>query len=578
MESSVSSLKKIKIISLIYLIAFSVIIVRLIYLQVYLNQELYKRAQNNFLRTEKVNSRRGNILDCHGRLLATNKPITNIYWRGTGNKTLSAEQKMLLEQVAQLISIELDSTLLTNIKFVERTSKETLLCSNASFEQLSKITELFPDNPNISITTQLKRCYPHGSKASHVIGYISTIDQRMTGKMGIEKMLEPTLRGQEGMMIKTMNSLGTNLYAQEITKALAGQDIITTLDLAVQDLAEEAFPADQAGCLLVMDPHTGAIHAAVSRPAFDPSVFLETISLNQWQELQAKQPFLNRMLCCYPPASPFKLVTLSAALENKIITPETTTYCKGFTRFRGRKYHCAKHEGHGSLSIQEAVAQSCNILFFEIAKRVSIDTLADYAQRFGLGQNTNIMFPEQTGLVPSTEWKRRVKGEPWWPGENLSAVIGQSYLLVTPLQIARMISSIFAGYLVTPRIIVHEPICTQPLAIKPETRTFLKKTMKEVVAQGTAQRVNKIKNLKVYAKTGTAQTISLEKQEAGGNAPEYLEHAWFAAYFRYKKSTPLVMVLLIENVGSSKEATKVAKKFLVNYRTMQDQQETPVAN
>ncbi len=578
MESSVSSLKKIKIISFIYLIAFCVIIFRLIYLQVYLNQELFNRAQNNFLRTEKVNSRRGNILDCHGRLLATNQPITNIYWRGTGNRTLSSEQRTLLEHISHLINVELDQTVMNNIKFVERTSKETLLCSNASFEQLSKLTELFPDNPNISISTQLKRCYPHSSKASHVIGYISTIDERMTGKMGIEKMFEPTLRGQEGMMIKTINSLGTNLYAQEITKALAGQDIVTTLDLGLQDLAEEAFPENQSGCLLIMDPQTGAILSAVSRPAFDPSLFLETISLNQWQSLQAKQPFLNRMLCCYPPASPFKLVTLSAALENKIITPETITYCKGFTRFRGRRYHCADHDGHGRLDIQESVEKSCNILFFEIAKRISIDTLAEYAHKFGLGQSTNIMFPEQTGLVPTTEWKRRVKGEPWWPGENLSAVIGQSYLLVTPLQIARMIGSIFTGYLVTPRVIMQEPICTQPLSIKPETRAFLKKTMKGVVEQGTAQRVNKIKNLKVYAKTGTAQTISLEKQEAGGNVSHYLEHAWFTAFFRYKKSNPLIMVLLIENVGSSKEATKVAKKFLVNYRSMQDQQESQTIN
>ncbi|HEX2978136.1 MAG TPA: penicillin-binding transpeptidase domain-containing protein [Candidatus Babeliales bacterium] len=575
METIVSYTKKIKYIAIFYVIACMIIMMRLTYLQVYLNKDLHDRARHNFLRVEKVYSRRGNILDCNGKLLATNRPITNIYWRGSGNRQLTTEQQATLQKVAELLGITIEQTQLSAIKYAERTSKDAILFSNATFEQLGKITELFPTDKNINITTELKRCYPYGSKASHVIGYISSMNSEGAGKMGIEKMFEPMLRGQEGTVLKMINSVGTNLYAEELSKALAGQDIATTLDLTLQDIAEESFPLENGGCLLIMDPEDGALKAIVSRPAFDPALFLDPIPLSEWQLLQEKKPFLNRTVCCYPPASPFKLVTLSAALENKLINPEMVTYCKGFTRFRGRKYHCANRDGHGALSVHEAVAKSCNILFFEIAKKISIDTLADYAHRFGLGEKTNILLPENTGLVPTSEWKRRVKREPWWPGENLSAVIGQSYYLVTPLQTARMIASIFTGYLVNPRIIASEPVIKKPLAIKPETRQFLKKTMEAVVTIGTAQRTNKINNVKVYAKTGTAQIFSMETQESGELEPLY--HAWFAGRFRYKKEKPLVMVLLVENVSSSKEAPKVAKKFFVNYRNMMAEKESAAA-
>jgi penicillin-binding protein 2 len=566
MESAAPYTQKIKYIGIFYATACLIIICRLFYLQIYLNEDLSDRAQHNFLRLEKVYSRRGNILDCNGKLLATNRPITNIYWHGSGNRQFDPDQLSTLEKTAELLGITLTHEQCTSIKFAERTSKDTLIFANASFEQLGKVTELFPANKNIIIKTELKRCYPYGSTASHVIGYISSMNSENAGKMGIEKMFEPMLRGQEGTVIKMINSVGTNLYAEELSKALAGQDIMTTLDLHLQMVAEQSFPLENGGCLIIMDPEDGALKAVVSRPAFDPSMFLDPIPLNEWQLLQEKKPFLNRTICCYPPASPFKLVTLSAALENKIINPEMVTYCKGFTRFRGRKYHCANRDGHGALSVQEAVAKSCNILFFEIAKKISIDTLADYAHRFGLGEKTGILFPENAGLVPTSEWKRRVKREPWWPGENLSAVIGQSYYLVTPLHTARLIASIFTGYLVNPRIITTEPIVKKPLAIKAETREFLINTMEAVITIGTAQRVNKINNIKVHAKTGTAQIFSMEKQESGELEPLY--HAWFAGRFRYKKEKPLVMVLLIENVNSSKEAPKVAKEFLINYRNM----------
>ena len=154
-------------------------------------------------------------------------------------------------------------------------------------------------------------------------------------------------------------------------------------------------------------------------------------------QLAEKHPFLNRAFnACYPPGSLFKIVTLSAALENGYITPESYWFCNGLIEFAGREYHCSNKHGHGLLNTEQALAHSCNIMYFELAKRMNIDLLADYAHRYGLGLKTNVMFAEKEGLVPTNAWKRRVKKEKWWPGETLSAAIGQSYLLVTPLQIA----------------------------------------------------------------------------------------------------------------------------------------------
>ncbi len=556
---------KIKIICSCFLLSLILIMGRLFYLQIYLHNNLINRAHKNFYRTEKISSRRGNIFDCKGNLLATNRPVTMIYWQGMehGAKDDYLATLAQLEQILKKPIINTD--LHKAIKTAQKRGKKVLLHCDTTFEQLSKIKELFSTNPHIIVTTDFKRYYPHQTLASHIIGYINTFDEKAHGKMGLEKMFEDTLKGEHGTLIKTINSMGTSLLEKQTKQALAGQDIITTLDLSLQRIAEDAFPHDQAGCLIIMDPKTGALRTLVSRPTFDPDIFLNRISLDTWNSLQEKKPFLNRALsACYPPASIFKLITLSAALEHHIIDSDMTFFCCGFVEFKGRKYYCNRKLGHGNLSIAEVIAQSCNIPFFEIAKTISIDTLADYAQRFGLGIKTNINFPELQGLVPSTLWKLQTLSEDWWPGETLSAAIGQSYLLATPLQIARMIASIFTGYLVNPRIVEDEPITQIPLQIKDETRKFLKKAMKLGVIHGTSKGVSNINDFKIYAKTGTAQVISLSKQQSNEH---YREHAWFVAHVQYQDETPLTIVMLVEHVGSSKEATKIAKKLLVNYRT-----------
>ena len=333
-------------------------------------------------------------------------------------------------------------------------------------------------------------------------------------------------------MLTTVNSIGNPITSTELEHARAGNDIVTTIDIDIQKICEAVFPQDSNGAFIVMNPLDGSIKAMLSLPAFDPMLFLNPISSETWSLLQVRQPFINRALgALYPPGSIFKLITTSAALEHQIISENDTFNCKGYYLFAKRKYWCSHKWGHGRLTTQQAVAQSCNPFFFEIASNLDVDILHDYAHRFGLGEPTEIILPEKEGIVPSRAWKRVARGESWWQGETLSAAIGQSFLLVTPMQVARMIGSIFTGYLVRPRILESESVYTKPLGIKESTRTFLQSSMLATINEGTGRGLKNVKDIEVYVKTSTAQTSDLQKRLLG---KEYLEHGWAVGYFVIK--------------------------------------------
>ncbi len=559
--------KKIAIIIVWLTIILFLFCARLFYLQVNRTKHFWVRGQKNFLRLETIHSPRGNIRDRNGKLLATNRPITRIYWRGTGNYSLSNNQEQMLINLATIFNFQLPVSY-DGIACAERYQRKILIAPDISHEQLSKVAEQFPNHANIIIETHFKRHYPYQSYGSHLLGHLGNTRFEPEGQLGLEKLFEQTLRGKKGTKLKTINSTGKHIAEAQIQEALMGNDIQTTIDIELQSICETIFPKEHTGTFLLMNPFNGAICVLISRPNFDPSIFLDPIPMNKWETLQKKHPFLNRAFNgCYPPGSIFKLVTISAALEHTIIPYNSTWLCKGYTIFGKRKYWCHRRWGHGKLNTKQAVAQSCNVLFYEIGKDIDIDLLSQYAFKFGLGQKTGIIFPEKVGLVPSKEWKMEHKGERWWPGETLSVSIGQSFLLVTPIQIARMIGSIFSGFLVTPRIMTNEPIIKQPLDIAPETIIFLQESMKSVVTRGTGRRVSKVKDIEIYAKTSTAQISTFHKRTLG---PAYLEHGWFVAYFKYKNYEPLVIVILIENVGTSQVSTTIAKNFLVEYKKFID--------
>jgi len=550
-------------------LAFGIIILRLIYLQIYCGEYFFYKSQKNFTRYISVDSPRGSIRDVQGNLLATNRPVTTIYWQGTGNATLSDEQLLLLYSIEQNSHAVLSSgDMFETIIAAEKRKKKIELIDDIDFMFLSKLVESFPNHENIIIETTFKRYYPYHACGSHVIGYLGNVSLLAQGKLGLEKLLNDDLMGKKGSMRNVVNSRGQCISQTELEKASMGNDVQTTINIKMQQLCEKIFPEHYTGSLILLNPADGAIAALVSRPNFDPNMFLDPISHESWQKLQEKNTFLNRAFdATYPSGSTFKLITISAALEHGLIEHDSLWNCKGYTLFGNRKYWCARRSGHGEISIKKAVAESCNTLFFEIGKKIDIDILAEYAHKFGLGKKTNIIFPEKKGLIPNREWKFNYKGERWWPGETLSVTIGQSFLLVTPIQIACMIASIFTGYLVAPRLLVDEPVICNPLDIKPETIAFLKKSMKSVVKSGTGRSVRKVKDITIYAKTSTAQTSDISKRKLG---EQFLEHGWFVGHFQYKDYDPLVVVILVEHVGAAQVATTIAKNFLIEYKKYMD--------
>ena len=552
----------------------TILIARLFYLQITLGETFAYQSKRNFTRIEETLSLRGNILDCNGSVLATNRPVTDLYWQGSGNKIFTLDQRDTLEK----ISVILEKNLFLQDKELqnsERYSKKICLAKDLSFVHLSKIIELFSDNPNIRFTTHFKRFYPYKTLAPHSIGYLSYLHNSCEGKTGIEKIFEDTLRGKPGSIMHIINSLGVHLSEVEIEKNFQGQNIVTTLDLDLQIIAEDVFSQDLSGALIIMDPETGALRACVSRPTFDPNLFTSTLDNETWKALQEKKPFLNRISnAAYPIGSIFKIITLSAALETNIIEQHSSWECCGYTVFAGRNYGCVKKEGHGFVTTKFSLAHSCNIPFFEMAKKMDIDTISHYAELFGLGKKTDSILPEALGLIPSRAWKRKVKHERWWRGETLSASIGQTYLLATPLQIARMIAAIETGFLVTPRIIESLPITQKPLAIKTETRLFLQKAMHAAVTHGTARWLNQLpQDFVVHAKTSTAQTASLEKSNTGKK--EFLEHSWLASNFRYKHHPPLTLVIITEHTGRTGIPPRIAYNFLKRYKNKIDSKTLP---
>ncbi len=546
-----------------YLFFLCIIVIRVTYLQLFCHAHFTQRSKNNYLRTVQLLSHRGDIIDCNGVILATTKATHALYWHGSGKRDLTNSQyNQLINLLSYLALTTLQQkTIINNVICAEQNQINYCIAQTIDEKQKNYITTHYSQNKNIVIKTTHSRHYPYSEIGCHFLGYTHKSSQQ-TGVSGIEKIHQKHLTGKDGVALSIINAQGITLAKKTITPEQQGETIATTLDIRLQQMAENAFNTKHKGAFILMDPQTGAIKALVSRPNFDPALFLQPISHKQWHSLQQNQPFLNRACnASYPPGSLFKLVIVAAGLEHNIVDYDSTFVCNGSFLFGKRHYRCNRHAGHAKIDLMHAIAHSCNIPFYKMATQLSVDEIADYAQRFGLGKKTDCNLQEQKGIVPSTQWKEETKGEPWWQGETLSVTIGQSFLLVTPLQIACMISAIFSGYLCKPRLFLHDSINKQPLNIKKDTLRYLQKAMHAVARYGTGRLVGTIDNITVFAKTGTAQTTAYKKRSRKKD-----EHGWFAGYVAHKNHEPLVLVIIAENAGTARVATKIAHNFLKHYK------------
>ena len=565
-DGSVRQSKRLYILMYSFWFFVFLMIARLFYLQIEIGGFFSLRGERNFLRVEVIPPLRGDVFDCNHILLAANRPLFDLYWEGGGGVGLSQEDKEMLGKVSDIIGIDFvnDREQYHLLEYSHRFARKMLLKRELTFDELCRISEQCSRSNHLLVANRFKRVYPFKSMACHVLGYLGRDANQ--GVAGVESIFQDELAGRAGFITHVVNATGKKLTQKAYQDATAGADVILTLDLPLQQLTEQLFEGDFSGSVIVMDPEDGAIRALACNPTYDPNLFLEKLTEEEWSDLLANNPFLNRATCAlYPPASIFKLVTFAAGFQEGIIDPELLVTCHGYVSFCGHKYACMQK--HGPLNACQAIAHSCNVRCFHTAVRMSIDILADYARRFGLGSKTGCLLPEKPGLVPDSEWKRREKGERWWKGENLSASIGQSYLLVTPLQIARAVSAIFTQSLVRPRILEREPVQKEPLRVTLKTLQFLKQGMKEAVTKGTCWRLGRYTDFDLYAKTGTAQTCnkSLEK-----NTKTRKEHAWLTCNFSFKNEAPLTLVILLEHAESSAFALGMAQKFFNGYKRLKE--------
>jgi penicillin-binding protein 2 len=435
--------------------------------------------------------------------------------------------------------------------------------------------------PSVEFEQTARRTYPFGAIASHVLGYVGEVSERelvaqaseiplyrgdIVGKSGIERHYDEGLRGERGSKYVTVNSLGRQLGEGRSSRApINGGDLQLTLDLQLQRTLVEAL-GDEVGAGVFMDPRNGEILALASTPTYDPNIFAGKVSPEAWTAIlhDPRRPLHDRAIASfYAPGSTFKVVMAIAGLETGTVSPGTTVTCGGSARFYGRNFLCWKKGGHGTVSIEEALAHSCNVYFYSLGKSLGIEPIHEYGARFNLGSPTGIDLPgEAPGVLPSDAWKRKVHGERWYPGETISVSIGQGLLAVTPVQLANTMSGVATGKLPMPHLVLGEATEPVDLDLSPETLRIVRNALEEAVARGTGRRAA-LEDVVVAGKTGTAQVY---KSSAGIDADELpkneRDHAWFVGYAP-AEDPRIAFAVVVERGGhGGTSAAPVARKVL----------------
>jgi penicillin-binding protein 2 len=388
----------------------------------------------------------------------------------------------------------------------------------------------------------------------------------LVGKAGVEKNWDDELRGNPGGQQVEVDALGRRMRVLEEVADLPGATLTLTLDRDLQEAADRAL-GESDGALVALDPRSGEILAMVSHPAYDPNVFARGIRRDEWRALvqDRKHPLANRAVQGqFPPGSTFKVAVATGALEQGVVTPFTGVTCTGGIPFGNHFFRCWKKGGHGSVNLHRAIVESCDVFFYQVGQRLGVDTIADYANRLGLGTPTGISLDhEKPGLIPTSEWKRARYGEPWFAGETLSVAIGQGYVLATPLQMANLIATVAnGGTRYRPHFVERVESASGEVVeeIKPEVlgeAGFRKSTMLQIrealrdvvnLPNGTGKRA-KLPTIEVAGKTGTSQVFKMIKQVKTAHMAKNLrDHAWFVA-FAPVEAPEIAMAVLIEHAG-----------------------------
>lgn len=588
--------KRTDAVTLVIIFFIAIIISRLWFLQIHNGANYREKADNNRVRMLDVVAPRGNILDSEGRIIITNRPSFNIVWV----KEDSPDPDVIIKKLALILDEEI-ADLLKRVREAVDNPRHIpiLLKEDIDWKTLVYIENNHYDLPGIRIEVLPRRDYLFEDLGSHLIGYtgeinLEELEERkwenyqsgdQIGKRGFEKLYEEELRGDKGTLYMEVDAHGFEQRQLKGKEPLPGNDLQLTIDLDLQLEAEKAMTG-KAGAVVVMDVHSGKILAFVSAPPVHLEDFVGGISTKNWQALlnDIKRPLVHKTIQGqYPPGSTYKIVTALAGLSKGVINPNTVFYCSGSMAFGNRRYGCWKEGGHGPVSLHRALAESCDVYFYQVGLKVGVDGLAEYANRMGLGHKTGIEFEyEKSGLIPTANWKKLAKNEPWQEGETLSIAIGQGFNLVTPLQICQMTTALANGGILYKPFLVEKIIDPEGKVIEeffPAVDVELIGMDKylALIRDGLVGAVNdrhgtgreaQLKDITVAGKTGTAQVVTMETFKATDEedvAYKHRDHAWFTS-FAPAEAPEIAVTVLVEHGGhGGSAAAPVAKKVLKRY-------------
>ena len=570
---------------------------RLVYLQVLNHDRFTTLSESNRVRLQPLPPTRGFIYDRNGVLLADN--LASYHLEVTPDQTRDLDATLAAIRARIALS---DGDIERFRKLARRNPPYTgaPLRFQLTDEEIARLAIDLYRMPGVDIKADLTRRYPLKALGVHAIGYVGRIDEAELskldpgqysgsthiGKTGVERSYEEVLRGRAGYEEVETNAEGRPLRVLKRTAPVPGQNIYLSLDMRLQAIAEKVLEGHN-GAIVALDPRNGEVLALASQPIYDPNPFVNGIDFASYRQLNTSKdrPLLNRALRgVYPPGSTIKPLMALAGLEYGVVNRNSGVFCAGVYRLPGvsRKFHDWKRSGHGSVSLDRALAQSCDVYFYNLAINLSIDRIDAFLDKFSMGRPTGIDLPGEKGaLLPSREWKRKIHKQDWFGGDTLSAGIGQGFFLATPLQLAHAVAIIAQrGGNHQPRI-VHvtedpgtrvktpaEPRKLPPVAVKnPRFWDAVITGMVHVVEGGTAHKIRSPK-YQIAGKTGTAQVFTLgqgERYNAKRLAKHLLDHALFIAFAPVNDPRIAVAVIAEHGGGGSATAAPLARKVMDAY-------------
>ncbi len=580
----------------ILITVFSLLMARLFFLQVIEGQEFRRLSENNCIRLQHIDPFRGLIFDRNSDIMVDNRPSFDL-------GIILKDAHPLKNTIGKLI----ECTNMTQEEIEEKIAKnksispyKTIVLKQDIDRNLLAAIEVNKfDLPGIVIDVRIRRHYIRGKSAAHLIGYLGEISSRelesglfpeynsgeLIGKFGVEKSYEKFLRGKRGGRQVEVNANGQIVRILNTVDAQPGYNTYLTIDRLLQEKAENLL-GDSVGAVVAMDPNTGQILALANSPSFDPNEFVTGLSHQKWQEI-ISNPFRtmeNKAIQAeYPPASTYKIVTAMAGLEEGVFDEKTSIFCPGFYRFGDRDFRCWKKGGHKTSNVFKAIAESCDVFFYQVGAKLGVDRIAWYAKACGLGRKSGIdLDHEAKGLIPTAAWKKERTGTSWHRGETLSVAIGQGYNLTTPLQMLVLISAVANGGIIhKPQILervvtsngdvvfVNEKQVAGKLPVSKKNLEIIRKGLWEVVNsnRGTAK-IAKLKNEYMSGKTGTAQVVGRKKIEnlrESEKTRQFRDHAWFVAYAPSENPKIAVAIIVEHGEHGSLTAAPIAQQLIETY-------------